>query len=126
MRNLESNYAAIDHVENRLEQWKLALPEDFRPGGHKSYSFSDPGFRMVLLQTHYLYYSLIIAVARLAIQISPEKEQRHEDSKMKLMESARRIIELTQYIDKAAHTPISYVPTPTPFRNSTDFETANQ
>ncbi|PLB46037.1 hypothetical protein P170DRAFT_414839 [Aspergillus steynii IBT 23096] len=102
----ESYYTAIDHVEDRLERWKMALPGDFRPGGHRSYSFSDPGFKMGILQTHCSYYSLVIALARLTIQISPEKGHRHEDSKRKLMESARRLIELTQYIDKAPHTPI--------------------
>lgn len=109
LRTAEEYYTAIDYVEDRLERWKMALPEDLRPERHKSFSFSDPGFKMVLLHTHYLYHSLVIALARLTIQISPEKEHRCEDSKRKLMESARRTIELTQYIDKAAHTPISYV-----------------
>ncbi|KAI9045442.1 Zn(II)2Cys6 transcription factor [Aspergillus affinis] len=107
VNTVESYYSAIDYIQDRLERWKMTLPEDFRPGAHKSYTFSDPAFRMILLQTHYLYYSLVIALARLVIQVSPEKGQRREDSKIKLMESARHIIELTQYIEKAAHTPIS-------------------
>ncbi|KAF7594137.1 hypothetical protein BBP40_009986 [Aspergillus hancockii] len=103
----EACYASIDHIQDRLEKWRLSVPAEFRPGDSShSLTFTDPTSKMVALQTHYSYYSLVIGLARLTLQIGPDDEARHQDSKRTLVASARRIIEMTQYIDKAAHIPL--------------------
>ncbi|KAB8230930.1 transcription factor domain-containing protein [Aspergillus alliaceus] len=103
----ETYYTAIDHVQERLEKWRLTVPQEFRPGisGHSN-AFTDPVSKMVALQTHYSYHSMAIALARLTLQIGSDHGPRQEGSKRTLLASARQIIELTQYIDKAAHTPL--------------------
>ncbi|KAE8354945.1 fungal-specific transcription factor domain-containing protein [Aspergillus coremiiformis] len=103
----EIYYKVIDHVQERLQKWRLTVPDEFRPGdSYSSHAFTDPFSKMVALQTHYSYYSLAIALARLTLQIGSDNGTRQQDSKQQLLVSARRIIELTQYIDKAAHTPL--------------------
>ncbi|KAE8375731.1 fungal-specific transcription factor domain-containing protein [Aspergillus bertholletiae] len=103
----ETYYATIDYIQERLEKWRLAVPEAFRPGKTcPPQTFIDPVSKMVALQTHYSYYSLTIALARLTLQIGSDDGVRQEGSRRSLMASARRIIELTQYIDKAPHTPL--------------------
>ncbi|KAB8273783.1 cytochrome P450 [Aspergillus minisclerotigenes] len=103
----ETYYTRIDHVHERLEKWRLAVPDGFRPGESCSpQTFIEPVSKMVALQTHYSYHSMVIALARLTLQIGSDDGARQEDSRRSLMASARRIIELTQYIDKAPHTPL--------------------
>ncbi|KAE8153800.1 fungal-specific transcription factor domain-containing protein [Aspergillus avenaceus] len=105
--SIEGYSSAIEHVQRRLEDWRQAVPEEFRPGdAHHPHTFADPVCRMVALETHYSYYSLVIALARLTLQISLGDGVRQHESKRNLMLSARRVVELTQYIDKAAHTPL--------------------
>ncbi|KAE8418970.1 major facilitator superfamily domain-containing protein [Aspergillus pseudocaelatus] len=103
----ETYYTTIDYVQERLEKWRLTVPEPFRPGEScPQQTFNDPVSKMVALQTHYSYYSMVIALARLTLQIGSDDGARQDDSRRSLMASARRIIELTQYIDKAPHTPL--------------------
>ncbi|KAE8131080.1 cytochrome P450 [Aspergillus pseudotamarii] len=103
----ETYYTTIDYVQERLEKWRLTVPEPFRPGEScPQQTYNDPVSKMVALQTHYSYYSMTIALARLTLQIGSDDGTRQEDSRRSLMASARRIIELTQYIDKAPHTPL--------------------
>ncbi|KAE8331069.1 cytochrome P450 [Aspergillus sergii] len=103
----ETYYTRIDHVHERLEKWRLTVPDGFRPGESCSpQTFVEPVSKMVALQTHYSYHSMVIALARLTLQIGSDDGARQEDSRRSLMASARRIIELTQYIDKAPHTPL--------------------
>ncbi|RAQ57073.1 hypothetical protein COH20_009313 [Aspergillus flavus] len=103
----ETYYTRIDHVHERLEKWRLTVPDGFRPGESCSpQTFTEPVSKMVALQTHYSYHSMVIALARLTLQIGSDDGVRQEDSRRSLMASARRIIELTQYIDKAPHTPL--------------------
>ncbi|KAB8264315.1 fungal-specific transcription factor domain-containing protein [Aspergillus pseudonomiae] len=104
----EAYYTTIDYVQERLEKWRLTVPAGFRPGEScPPQTFIDPVSKMVALQTHYSYYSMAIALARLTLQIGSDDGARQEHSRRNLMASARRIIELTQYIDKAPHTPLS-------------------
>lgn len=103
----DTYYTTIDYVQERLEKWRLAVPESFRPGEScPQLTFNDPVSKAIALQAHYSYYSMTIALARLTLQIGSDGGTRQEDSRRSLMDSARRIIELTQYIDKAPHTPL--------------------
>ncbi|KAJ6064644.1 hypothetical protein N7499_013324 [Penicillium canescens] len=108
MNSLESYYSAIDQIEGRLERWRMAIPENFRPGLHPQFvTFSDPATKMPAMYTHFRYYSLVIALARLTLYLSAnESSPRTEENKRALMTAARMVIELIQFVDTAPHTPI--------------------
>ncbi|OJZ82293.1 hypothetical protein ASPFODRAFT_64327 [Aspergillus luchuensis CBS 106.47] len=113
----ESYYAAIQNIEARLERWRSALPEQYRPGmlsqSHKphvvpyfSSSFHQPSFKMVVLQTKFSYYGLIIALARLEIYIGRQNQSpSQEKARRLLMDTARAVVEESKNIDIAAYTP---------------------
>lgn len=113
----ESYYAAIQNIEARLERWRSALPEQYRPGllsqSHKphvvpyfSSSFHQPSFKMVVLQTKFSYYGLIIALARLEIYIGRQDQSpSQEKTRRLLMDTARAVVEESKNIDIAAYTP---------------------
>ncbi|KAJ5301515.1 hypothetical protein N7508_006378 [Penicillium antarcticum] len=108
MKSQESYYSAIDQIQGRLESWRLAIPESFRPGLHPHFdTFSNSGTKMPAIYTHLRYYSLVIALARLTLYLSAnETSPRTEENKRTLMMAARMVIELIQFVDTAPHTPI--------------------
>lgn len=108
----EAYHVAIEEIETRLERWRTAVPVNFRPGmpSHVpnvlSSSFSEPGFKMIVLQTNFSYYGLIIALARLKMHIGRQDQpQRQEESKRLLMDTARAVVEGSKSVEMAAHTP---------------------
>ncbi|PYH69236.1 Zn(II)2Cys6 transcription factor [Aspergillus vadensis CBS 113365] len=114
----ESYYAAIQNIEARLERWRSALPEHYRPGrlsqSHKphvapcsSSSFIQPSFKTVVLQTKFSYYGLIIALARLKVYIGRQDQSpSQEKNRRLLMDTARAVVEESKNIDIAAYTPL--------------------
>ncbi|KAF5855708.1 hypothetical protein ETB97_008578 [Aspergillus alliaceus] len=109
----EAYHIAIKEIEARLERWRMAVPIDFRPGMPlqeqnvpASSSFSEPSLKMIVLQTSFSYYGLIIALARLKIHIGRQSHsQQQETSKRLLMDTARAIVEESKNVNVAAHTP---------------------
>lgn len=108
MNTSESYYSAIDEIQDRLERWRMAIPETFRPGLHPHFdAFPNSATKMLAMYTHYRYYGLVIALARLTLYLSAnESSPRVEGKKRTLMSAARNIIELIQFVDTAPHTPI--------------------
>lgn len=108
MLSSDSYYSAIDQVQDRLERWRVAIPESFRPGLSSDFeTFTSPSIRIRVLYTNFRYYSLVIALARLAIRLGAnEISPRTEESKRTLMRAARTVIELIQFVDTAPYTPI--------------------
>lgn len=104
----ELSYAAIDTANDDLECWRKSIPEGFRPGDpFRPASFWDRSSMAVMLKTHYHYYSAIIALSRITLQVNTQKpSHRQSESKKALMDAARAVIELTRYIDTEAYTPI--------------------
>ena len=114
----ESYYAAIQNIEARLERWRSALPEHYRPGrlsqSHKphvapcsSSSFIQPSFKTVVLRTKFSYYGLIIALARLKVYIGRQDQSpSQEKTRRLLMDTARAVVEDSKDIDIAAYTPL--------------------
>lgn len=108
----EEYHVAIEEIETRLERWRMAVPVDFRPGTPfhgpdvLPYSFPEPSFKMIVLQTNFSYYALVIALARLKMHIDRQgQSRRQEDSKRLLMDTARAVVEGSKNVDMAAHTP---------------------
>ncbi|KAL3256621.1 hypothetical protein ABHI18_007455 [Aspergillus niger] len=114
----ESYRAAIEDVEARLERWRTALPEQYRPGllsrpnehhngPYSSSYFLEPSFKMAVLQTKFSYYGLIISLASLKIYVGRQDQSpSQEKTKRLLMDTARAVVEELKDIDIAAYTPI--------------------
>lgn len=109
----EAYHIAIEEIEARLERWRTLVPIDFRPGMPfqeqnvpTSSPFPEPSFKIIVLQTSFSYYGLIIALARLKMQIGrQDQSRRQEESKRLLMDTARAVVEGSKNVDIAAHTP---------------------
>ncbi|CAG8215004.1 unnamed protein product [Penicillium nalgiovense] len=113
IQNTQAYHIAIEEIETRLEQWRTAVPMEFRPGmlchesNMPSSSLREPSFKMFVLQTNFSYYGLIIALARLKLQIGRQDQpQQQEENKRLLMDTARAVLEGSKNVDIAAHTPI--------------------
>ncbi|GKT57547.1 hypothetical protein ColTof3_04886 [Colletotrichum tofieldiae] len=106
----------IDQLMVELEEWRNALPDNgFRPGGQiKAHSVIDDQERTVALVTHFLYYSFLLTVTRMALRHLPSSEDSsacsRRESAMKTVEhTAGSLLELVTIIDVAPYTPIWYV-----------------
>ncbi|KAL2012373.1 hypothetical protein VTN00DRAFT_5091 [Thermoascus crustaceus] len=108
MNSVDLYYAAIDTVSDDLERWRSSIPKEFRPGEpFRPQHFMNPCSMQVALRTHYFYYNAVISFSRLTLHVGAERPgERQAESKKKLMNAARLIIELTRYIDPEAYTPI--------------------
>lgn len=104
----DSYLKAIDHIYQRLEDWRLSVPDGFRPGEsfHHLSQFAGHGTKLVAVQTQYLYFSMRVVLERLVMRMASQHDLRRENSKHYLMWAARTIIELTRYIDIEPHVPI--------------------
>ncbi|KAK2611976.1 hypothetical protein QQS21_001941 [Conoideocrella luteorostrata] len=104
----DSYLEAIDRVYQRLENWRLSIPDGFRPGEsfHHLSQLTGPVIKRVAVQTHYQYFSMRIVLERLVMSVASQQDVRRENSKHYLMWVARTIIELTRYIDIEPHIPI--------------------
>ena len=110
MNSVEAYYAAIDMAGDDLERWRNSIPEQFRPGlPFRAQHFANSCTLQVALRIHYYYYSGVIALSRLTLNVGAANPgSRQSQSKKALMNAARVIIELTRYIDAEAYTPIWY------------------
>ncbi|KAG5929171.1 hypothetical protein E4U42_006899 [Claviceps africana] len=99
---------AIDHVYQRLEDWRLSIPNGFRPGEsfHHLSMLAGSGVKLVAVQTQYLYFSMRVVLERLVMRVASHQDVRRENSKLYLMWAARTIIELTRHIDIEPHVPV--------------------
>ncbi|KAK6224550.1 fungal specific transcription factor domain containing protein [Colletotrichum tabaci] len=103
----------IEQLTVELEDWRSSLPDNgFRPGGQtKAHSIVDDQERTLALATHFLYYSFLLTMTRMALRHLPSSEAppdcARRESAMKTVEhSARPLLELVPLIDLAPYTPI--------------------
>ncbi|KAI8649618.1 Fungal-trans domain-containing protein [Fusarium keratoplasticum] len=107
LRSAESYLAAIHHVRNLLEQWRLSIPAEYQPGGSTHFgNVFDPNETLVALQTHFSYYHLLIGLERLTLHLDKEEGPRKQESRLRLMNTAKAIVELTRFIDLEPHVPL--------------------
>lgn len=106
----------IEQLTVELEDWRISLPDNgFRPGGQtKAHSIVDDQERTLALATHFLYYSFLLTMTRMALRHLPSSEappdSARRESAMKTVEhSASSLLELVPIIDLAPYTPIWYV-----------------
>ena len=100
LRSKESCRAALPPVRRLLEDWRQSVPLRFRPEEPTTLDPSTASFstKLAYLHTQYYYYNLIIALERLAIQADEDGGRAREDSKYRLMQAARTVIELTKFV----------------------------
>lgn len=103
----ETYMAAITHVRDMLEQWKLSVPPEMRPGETQSLSQATTGaYKTAILHTHLTYYLVVVGLARLTLHVDQTPGESVEFSKKNLMDTARACIELTRFVDIQPHTPV--------------------
>ncbi|OQU99397.1 hypothetical protein CLAIMM_05033 [Cladophialophora immunda] len=101
----------IDQIRCRLQHWVASVPERFRPGTViRSRNFTKPHHNYALLQVHFLYYSLQIALSRLLVHVYADRRCAPvAESKLTLMNSARAIIETLQFVPPEASLPMNII-----------------
>ncbi|KAM0276299.1 hypothetical protein ACHAQH_006888 [Verticillium albo-atrum] len=100
--------AAIVRVRALLEDWRAGIPAAFRPCEPANLeALTDASTRLAVLQTHYLYLGLIIAVERLTLHLDKERGATSQKSRVNLMNAARTIVDLSQYIELEPHVPVA-------------------
>ena len=103
----------MDMVGERLEEWRLTIPERFRPGGtssvHQASQLSGTWIRLVAVHIQYLYFSIRTVLERLHIRFGAEEAEQSETRKLNLLQSTQAVVELTRFIDIEPHVPLLYV-----------------
>ncbi|KAK0647615.1 Sphingolipid C9-methyltransferase 2 [Lasiodiplodia hormozganensis] len=96
-------YAIIDELRGELEAWRSAIPERFRPGGaFRVRDYSGPPATTLAIFVQYLYFSVLLALSRGTLHVAKTNEEqgtRHQEAKKELMQTARRILELSRHIE---------------------------
>ncbi|KAH9214474.1 fungal-specific transcription factor domain-containing protein [Leptodontidium sp. 2 PMI_412] len=111
LNSADVTYANIDRISDELEDWRLSIPESFRPGEpFQMKHFPDHISMTVAVRIRYHYESVIIALSRMTLHVEGESSSpRRSACKTNLMNAARTVIELTRYIDTEAHAPIWFI-----------------
>lgn len=98
----------IDALNGELERWRKSIGKDFRPGNsfQQSGSLDSLSIRLKLMLS-YQYYSAVIALARLKLNVASwESDPSKLQAEQVLLHASRSIVELTRYIDVETYTPI--------------------
>ncbi|KAI3558341.1 hypothetical protein CABS02_01488 [Colletotrichum abscissum] len=103
----------IDQLLDELEDWRNSLPDNgFRPAGWvKPHSIIEDQERTVALVTHFLYYSFLLTISRMALRYLPVSENspdcsRRDETLNTVEHSARSLLELISIIDMSPYTPM--------------------
>ncbi|KXH59199.1 C6 zinc finger protein [Colletotrichum salicis] len=98
-------------LNGELEEWRASLPDNgFRPGGIlRPQTVSGPNARSLALILHYLYYSILLTLARTTLCYLPVPETpavtATKDDRMKtILNASRAILELTTMIEVEPYT----------------------
>lgn len=101
----------VERLEEELENWKDSITKEYRPGDECLLSgMLDLRSIELKVRISFHYYSAVIALSRLNINIMPSDcSAIARTSEEKLLNASRAIIELTRLIGVESHTPISSV-----------------
>lgn len=106
LKSKASFLESIKRIRSGLEEWRLEVPVEYRPGETLQLSrLESLSTKSIAIQTQYLYYNLVIAVERLSLRVDPGDglDTTCTDSQGKLMGAAQNVIELVSFIDIAPH-----------------------
>jgi hypothetical protein len=97
---------AVDHIQRLLEDWRQSIPLIYRPREVPQRPFlADMGIKEITIRTHFYYFHLIIALERMRLHLSPDK-QKADDSLQTMLNAATTVVELTRFIDVEPYTPV--------------------
>jgi hypothetical protein len=104
--------AAIDQLNVELEQWRMAIPTEIRPGELYRYHLAEGTFlRTTSLWTHLLYNSYRLSLLRATLHLATDASgvvdrARQAETTRIMMQTARSTLELTHFIDVEPYTPL--------------------
>ncbi|KAF4972584.1 hypothetical protein FSARC_857 [Fusarium sarcochroum] len=99
----------ISQLEQDLEQWRMSIPDDLRPGpSYQCHLFRRPIKGPIAIWVNYLYYSFKLILLRSKLQINgdSENDSKRSSYKEQLIVISRSILEITTYIDVEPSTPL--------------------
>lgn len=109
---MEPDYykATISQLFEDLEQWRLSIPEGFRPGlSCQPHLFRRPVTGPPAIWINYLYYGFKLIILRCNLQINEERDQSESNknlSRENLIAVSRSILEIITYVDVEPSTPL--------------------
>ncbi|CAG8327954.1 unnamed protein product [Penicillium salamii] len=102
----DSLLPSVNLVETMLEDWRQSIPPIFRPGETLQRSvLADPHTKEIAIRTQFYYFHLVIALQRMKVHLSSEKQKTDEYLRT-LLNAARQIVDLTRFIDVEPYTPV--------------------
>ncbi|PYI36180.1 hypothetical protein BP00DRAFT_411697 [Aspergillus indologenus CBS 114.80] len=100
--------AAINSMSAELESWACSMSPEFRPSQNfRSANFSNPCAHEMALQLRTIYHALLMTLCRLRIHLTAAQPgEPDQETKRRLMETARAVIYDCRHIDHEAHVPV--------------------
>ncbi|KAI1075017.1 hypothetical protein F5B20DRAFT_595662 [Whalleya microplaca] len=106
---------AIDQLEIELEQWRLSIPANLRPGDpFRTHAMQSTLLRPVTLWLHFLHNSFKLSLSLATLHLAANTNSivtpaRHAECTRIIMESSRSTLELTAFIDVEPNTPLWFI-----------------
>ncbi|RAL02610.1 fungal specific transcription factor domain-containing protein [Aspergillus ibericus CBS 121593] len=108
-RHKQARIAAINSVSSELEAWACSLPPAFQPSQPlRSSNFNEAYSLEMGLQLRFVYHALMMSICRLRIHLVADQEpgESDQETKRRLMETARDIIYHCCHIKQEAYVPV--------------------
>ncbi|OTA81648.1 hypothetical protein M434DRAFT_401315 [Hypoxylon sp. CO27-5] len=102
--------AIIDQCESELEQWRMSIPENIRPGDpYRTHAIQGALLRLAALRIHLYYNSFKLSLCRATLHLAANtnnvvSQARQAESTRVMMETSRSVLELTAFIDVEPNT----------------------
>ncbi|KAI1411890.1 hypothetical protein F5Y13DRAFT_180505 [Hypoxylon sp. FL1857] len=104
--------AIIDQCGKELEQWRMSIPADIRPGEpYRAHAIQGALLRLAALRIHLYYNSFKLSLCRATLHLAANtsnvvSQARQAESTRVMMETSRSVLELTAFIDVEPNTPL--------------------
>jgi hypothetical protein len=99
----------IAQLQQDLEQWRMSIPHDLRPGpSYQCHTLRRPLKGSLGIWLNYLYYSLRLILLRSRLQINDptDNDLARGECRDELIAVSRSILEMVTYVDVAPSTPL--------------------
>lgn len=111
-KDVEYYTGAISQLQDDLEEWRLSIPEDFRPRQPcQQYIFRRTVDNPSVIWIHYLYYSFRLILLRTHLQVRGDDPQRNATPlstqlRDDLIMVSRSILEIIIFVEVEPSTPL--------------------
>lgn len=102
----------IDQCETELEQWRMSIPEEIRPGKpYQTHGMQGALLRLAALRIHLFYNSFKLSLCRATVHLAANtnhivSQTRQSEATRTMMDTSRQVLELTAFIDVEPNTPL--------------------